>query len=233
MPQTLALIHTSTLFFTKEPALMDLFDEIIPDVRLINLLDDSLLADVMSEGGVSPAVTQRLCDYVRAAEQAGADAALCLCSSVGPAVDVARGLVRIPVVKIDDAHTEQAVRQADRIGALATVATTLRPTVDLIRTKAATMNRNVEVVEELAGSALAALMQGDREGHDEMLVAAAKKLASQVDVILFAQASMTRLQPIVEGETGLPVLTSPRLAVERVKAVLKTAAESSQAAYTL
>lgn len=220
MGHTLALLHTSKLFFSTEPGLMRLFDEIMPDVRLINILDDSLLADTMTAGEMTPIVTRRLCGYVSAAEEAGADAVLSLCSSVGPAIDVARRLVRIPVLKIDDAHTERAVMQAERVGVLATVATTMHPTVDLIRRKAEERGRRVEVVEGLADSALEALMSGDRERHDRMLIAKARELAPQVDVLLFAQASMTRLEHQVAEETGRPVLSSPRPAIERARDVL-------------
>ena len=200
---------------------MKLFEEIMPDVRLINILDDSLLADCISAGEVTPDVTRRMCGYAHAAEEAGADAALSLCSSVGSAIDVARRVVHMPIVKIDDAHTEEAVQTADRIGVLATVATTMHPTIGLIREKAAARGREVVVREGLAGSALEALMDGDKERHDRMLLAKARELASDVDVILFAQASMTRLESQVAEQTGLPVLSSPRRAVMHTKELLE------------
>lgn len=221
MSQTLALIHTSKLFFSTETSLMGLFHEIMPDVRLINILDDSLLADTMANGEMTNAVTRRLCGYVCAAQDAGANAVLSLCSSVGPAIDVARGMVDIPVLKIDEAHTRKAVAQADRIGVLATVATTLHPTVDLIRRQAAEHGREVEIREGLAASALEALMAGDKARHDDMLIAKAKDLAPSVDILLFAQASMTRLEDRVSEETGLPVLSSPRPAIEYARSVLE------------
>lgn len=220
MSKTLALIHTSQLFFTAEAGLMKLFDQIMPEVRLINILDDSLLRDCMDAGGMTHRVTRRLCEYVRSAEDAGANAALSLCSSVGPAIDVARELVSIPVLKIDDAHTEAAVALAGRIGVLATVATTLRPTVELIRSKAALSGREVTVHEALADSALEALMAGDRARHDSMLIDKAREVAPAVDLILFAQASMTRLEDRVAQETGVRVLSSPRPAIEYAKRVL-------------
>jgi len=220
MAQTLALIHTSQVFLTIEPTFQRLFSEIIPEVRLINIMDDSLLPHCIAEGGLTPAVTRRMCAYVVAAETAGADAALSLCSSLGPAVDVARKMVGIPVIKIDDAHTEKAVREADRIGVMATVATTLAPTVALIREKAAAIGKEVTVAESLSNAAFEALMSGDRERHDTMVAGAARALAPDVDLILFAQASMTRLAPRIEQETGKPVLTSPRLAIEYTKRLL-------------
>lgn len=220
MSKTLALLHTSQLFVGKENLFQPLIDEILPDVQIINILDDSLLSHCMADGSISPALTRRMCAYVVAAETAGADAALSLCSSLGPTIDVARQLVRIPVLKIDDAHTAAAVERAPRIGVLATTPTTLRPTVALLREKAAARGRDVAIHEALAGDALQALMAGDRNRHDALLLEKAAEVAADVDLLLCAQASMTRLAPRLEEETRLPVLTSPRAAVELAREVL-------------
>lgn len=220
MPKTLALIHTSQVFLTVETMMRDLFREIMPEIRLINILDDSLLPQCMAEQRISPEVARRMCAYIVAAETAGADAVLSLCSTVGPVVDLARKMVNIPVIKIDDAHTEKAAREYGRIGVMATVASTLAPTVALIREKAQLAGKQVEIRESLSNAAFEALMAGDKDRHDRMLLEAARKLAPDVDVILFAQGSMTRLAPAVEQATSRPVLTSPRLAIEYTKRVL-------------
>jgi len=220
VPQTLALLHTSQVFLTVETTILQLIAEILPDVRLIHILDDTLRADVMREGRISPQVVRRVCLYVMAAEAAGADAVLSLCSSLGPAVDVARKLVCVPVIKIDDAHTEKAVREAHRIGVMATVESTLAPTVALIEEKARALGKQVEVRQSLSRAGFEALMRGERDLHDRMVIEAARELAPEVDLILFAQASMTRLAPAVEQETGRKVLTSPRLAIEHTHRIL-------------
>ncbi len=220
MRQTLALIHTSQVFLNVETMMKQLFAEILPDVRLINIMDDSLLPDVMREKQISANVTRRVCLYVMAAEATGADAVLSLCSSLGPAIDLARKMVRVPVIKIDDAHTEKAARDARRIGVMATVGTTLAPTVALIEEKARALGKQVEIRQSLCSAAFEALMRGEKEAHDHMVMAAARELAPEVDLFLFAQASMTRLAPVVEQETGRTVLTSPRLAIEHTRHVL-------------
>ena len=139
---------------------------------------------------------------------------------MGPAIDHARKLVNIPVIKIDDAHTEKAVREARRIGVMATAGTTLGPTVALLREKAAELGKEVEIRESLCTAAFEALMRGEKDEHDAMVLETARQLAPGVDLILFAQASMTRLAPAVQKATGRPVLTSPRLAIEYTRRVL-------------
>ncbi len=220
MKKKLALIHTSMVFIKAETMMSDIFTEVMPDVELVNIVDDSLLPDVMEAGEVTPAVQRRMTAYVKAAQETGSDAVFSLCSSLGPAIDAASEEISIPVVKIDDAMAEKAVDMADRIGVVATVATTLGPTVHLVKEKAAAKARAVVVKEALVKGAFELLMAGNRDEHDQQIHAAARELARDVEVIVFAQGSMTRLAARTQEETGLPVLTSPRLGIEYVKRLL-------------
>ncbi|MEX0331027.1 MAG: aspartate/glutamate racemase family protein [Puniceicoccaceae bacterium] len=219
--KTLALIHTSMVFVKVETMMSNLFREIIPGVRLINIVDDSLLPDVMSAGMISDAVQERMNLYVESAEKTGANAVFSLCSSLGPTIDAARQQVGIPVVKIDDAMAMETVRLASRIGVMATVETTLQPTCDLIAEKATEAGKQVEITPHLVGGAFEMLMGGGKETHDSMVESDAIELAKNVEIIVFAQASMTRLAPHITESIGKPVLTSPRLGIEYVKKVLE------------
>ncbi len=228
MAKTLGLIHTSMIFIQVETMMRDIFKEVMPDVRQINILDDSLLADVMARGFITDAVQQRMNMYVQCAALAGADAILSLCSSLGPAIDEARRLVNIPVIKIDDAMTEKAIHQASRIGVIATVATTLKPTVALLEEKSTILKKTVDIQPELVSGAFEILLSGDKARHDQMVSEAAARLAGRVELLVLAQASMTRLAPRLEQETGLPVLTSPRLAIEYTRRVLDMLPERAE-----
>ncbi len=228
MAKTLALIHTSLIFINIETMMQDIFQEVLPDVRRINIVDDSLLADVMARGVITEAVQQRMNTYVKAAEIAGANAVLSLCSSLGPAIDAARKGVQIPVIKIDDAMTEKAIHEASRIGVLATVATTLKPTVALLQEKADILKKTVEIQPGLVNGAFEILLGGDKDRHDAMVSEAAGKMAGSVDLLVLAQASMTRLAPRLQKETGLAVLSSPRLAVEYTRRILDMLPQMSE-----
>jgi hypothetical protein len=114
---------------------------------------------------------------------------------------------------------EEASAIGSRIGVVATVSTTLDPTVRLIRRKAGELGRTVEVTERIAEGAFEALLRGDGLLHDEILKQAIVALADQVDVIVLAQVSMARLVPTL-GKLRVPVLSSPRSGVEAVKRAL-------------
>jgi hypothetical protein len=104
------------------------------------------------------------------------------------------------------------------------VPTTLDPTIALIEEKAAGLGKSLEIYRGLSAGAFAKLMSGDTEGHDQMVLASAQSLAPKVEILVLAQASMTRLAPMLSEATGLEVLTSPRLGVQSVKDYLATLA---------
>lgn len=221
MNKTLALIHTSFVFLNVETSLMKMLSEAMPDVRLVNIVDDSLLADVLKEGKVTPAITRKMCHYVLAAEQTGAQAILSLCSTMGDTIDVARKLVSIPIMKIDEAMAEKAVAEGEKIGVLATVSTTLDPTIRLIHSKAGDINKQVKTERLLCEGAFEILMSGDKAKHDQMVMEKASSSVNRVDVFVLAQASMARLESQISQKVGKPVFSSPGLCVERVKQMLE------------
>lgn len=220
--QKVVLIHTSFVFFERERLLFELFDEILPDVERINIVEDKMLAEVMTLGFIPPEATRRMCHYVLAAESMGADVIFNTCSSLGPAFDVAKQMVRVPAIKIDDAMADAAASQGNKIAVLATVSTTLGPTVDLINDKARKNNKQIETKKVLAEGAFDILMGGDVVRHDEMVAQKAKEASGWANTLVLAQCSMARLAPRLAEETDLPVFSSPQLGVRSVKQVLES-----------
>ncbi len=226
MKQKVAVLHTSFVFLNVESSVTDLLDEVLPETEVMHFVDSDVLATVMREQEISTRSTSRMVHLAQAAEEAGADVIFSACSSLGPAMEVARQKVETPLVRIDDGMARKAVEIASRIGVLATVPTTLGPTVDLIEQKAVDIGKEITVQRELSEGAFEILMNGDKERHDEMVVESAKKLAPSVEILVLAQASMTRLAPRLKEETSLEVLSSPRLGVEYVKQVLQAQPEA-------
>ncbi|MFE9029722.1 aspartate/glutamate racemase family protein [Streptomyces iakyrus] len=217
---SIAVLHTSLLFVDADSVINEYLSELAPDARVLHFVDSDVLAAVIRDGEVSPASTQRMVHLAQAAQAAGADVIFSACSSAGPAIDVARRLVCVPIVKIDDAMTASAVETADAIGVLATVSTTLQPTRALIEEKARAAGRDITVQERLCEAAFSVLMSGDRDRHDAMVLDGARALAKEADVIVLAQASMARLAPAIAEAVGKPVLSSPRSGAENAVRVL-------------
>ena len=217
MAKTVFAIHTS-LALVK--VLGDLFKEILPGVRIVNIVDDSLLEDVRIAGHLIPSVTRRIVGYGVLAQSSGADAIFNCCSSVGEAADALAKSVEIPVVKIDDRMAAIAVEQGTRIGVIATVSTTLDPTVRLVQSKADAIGKQISIQRSLVDGAFDALINGDPAKHDVLVAAAIAKSASENDIVVLAQGSMARLVPGLKDKVRVPLLSSPRLGIEALKSAL-------------
>jgi hypothetical protein len=188
------------------------FARLWPEARLMNLLDDSLSADLARDGGLSDAMTARFLNLGSYATSTGSDAILFTCSAFGPCIEaVARAHAPMPVLKPNEAMIEQAARSR-RVGLLSTFAPTLA-------SMPAEFPASVELVPKLVEGALAALDRGDRAEHDRLVVEASKDLRD-CDVIALAQYSMAPAAGLVAKATGRPVLTTPDSAVTKLKKML-------------
>lgn len=216
--KTLGLIHTSA---TLVPVFQQLCSQHLPGVQVFNIVDDSLIKNVIKNGVLKPETAKRVVDYAASAEAAGADFILYTCSSIGAAVETAATLSKVPVLRVDQPMADKAVQTGSRIGVIATLPTTLNPTTDLVKRRAAVAGKDVQVVSKLCEGAFDALMSGDAATHDKMVAAALKELSSQVDVIVLAQASMARVvDTLDEADKKVPILASPGIAIEHLASIL-------------
>jgi Asp/Glu/hydantoin racemase len=216
--QTLALIHTSP---TLTPLFGALCAEYLPETTIFHMVDESLIKDTIREGRLRRVTMRRLLSMIESAEMAGADAVMVTCSSIGEGVVLGQQLFDIPVIRVDESMAETVVRMGRRIGVMATLKTTLEPTIALLRTKAAEAGLEIEVVEALCDGAFDAVMAGDTETHDRILSDTLVNGMKGVDVVILAQASMARVvKAMPEGTLSMPVLSSPELAVKRARTIL-------------
>jgi Asp/Glu/hydantoin racemase len=217
--KTLGLIHTSA---TLVPVFQELCSELLPGVNVFNIVDDSLIKDVIARGELTANTARRVVDYVGSAEAAGADYILVTCSSIGAAVEASAALTKVPVLRVDQPMADLAVRTGKKIGVVATLPTTLGPTSDLVRRRAALAGKEIELTSKLCEGAFEALMSGDAAKHDEMVAKALKELSTQVDVILLAQASMARVvNTLDDADKRVPIVASPPEAIKHLATVFE------------
>jgi Asp/Glu/hydantoin racemase len=227
MSKTLALIHTSPVLV---PSFTALAQKHLNGAKLFHMVDESLIQQTIRAGQLEKSTVRRLVHHVGSAAAAGADVVLVTCSSIGPAVDVARSLFDLPVLRIDEKMAEQAVTTGRRIGAIATLSTTLKPTVELLRATAARLGRDIEIESCLCEGAFEAVLRGDTETHDRSVTTNLLELAGKVDAIVLAQASMARIaQSLPADPSRPPVLSSPELAMRQAREALDSAASAKPA----
>lgn len=220
MQVKLAFIHTV-------PSLVSLFAELsaelLPEnVEIFHIADEILLKTVLAQGGLSPFIYRRVAENAVAAEQAGAHVVQLTCSSISPCADAAKKMVGIPLLKIDEPMVERAISLGQRIGVAATAPTTLKPTTELVYDMARSQEKQVSVEAILCEGAYAALFSGDPQTHDRIVRQNLVNLMERNDVVILAQASMARVaDTIPAAEQVVPILSSPRLAMERARAVVR------------
>lgn len=183
-----------------------------PEATRMNLLDDSLSADLAAGAGLDAAMHQRFQRLAQYAVDCGSDAILFTCSAFGPCIErVAELQAPLPVLKPNEAMVADAVATGLRVGLVATFA----PTLDSMPPE---FPAGTQLECILANGALAALNEGDAQQHDALIVRAALEAKRRgCRVVALAQFSMARAQARVAAETGLPVLTTVDSAVRALK----------------
>lgn len=186
-----------------------------PEASRMNLLDDSLSADLARAGRLDAAMTERFLALAGYAFRTGAAGILFTCSAFGPCIEaVAARWPDRPVLKPNEAMIDDAVARArageGRIALVATFAQTLASMPD-------EFPRDVAIVPVMVEGALAALDRGDGAEHDRLVARAVGRAAAGVDVVALAQFSLARAAGAVAGVTTAPVVTTPASAVRRLR----------------
>ena len=217
MSRSIVILQTCQV---SSEVLKSLCRELMPDVKVYQIIDDSLLAETVENGSITQGVMNRMYHYCRQAESIGASAILNQCSSVGEAIDVIRPLIKIPIVKIDEAMARRAVQLGKKIAMVATVESTVGPSSRLIQNEAEKMGREIELEIRLVDGAMMKLMEtGDQKLHNRMVLGDVQAAAEKNDVVVLAQGSMIVMEPLLHS-IPKPVLTSPRLGVSYLKEVI-------------
>lgn len=219
MIRSIAFIHTVALLIER---FRPRFQAELPQQRCFHMLDESVLQDLLRDGP-SPAITRRIVTLATLAADAGADLIVFTCSSTSPAIDVARKLVPVPIVKIDDAMYADAARSDGRVGLLCTTRSTLEPSRSLLAEHAATSGTCVQAQPVLVDGAFDALCAGRREEHDALVTESALALARRADRLVLAQASLAHLAVPLAKATGKPVFASPEWMVRDIVARVASA----------
>lgn len=209
-----AFLHTGAVVIAP---VAELAREFLPGVDTVNYLDDRIVADLRDESRAA-GVAARVAELVRAAKTAGADAVMLTCSSISQLAVTTADEVGIPVLRIDEAMADEAVATGDRIAVLATLPTTLEPTLALIGERADLAGARPTVVSEVIDGAFAAVSGGDRASHDRLVADAISRVAADSDVVVLAQASMASAADA--AHVDVPVLTSLRPGIQRLRDIV-------------
>ncbi|MBQ7679386.1 MAG: Asp/Glu/hydantoin racemase [Butyrivibrio sp.] len=181
--------------------------------------DPSILAEVREAGYVTAPPAARLITMYMNAVSEGCDAILNVCSSVGEVADCAQSAAAylgVPIIRIDQEMCREAARLGARIGIIATLQTTMEPTIRTVKREARSIGRFPEIIPCLVEGAFGL----DQEAFKERMSASAQTIADSVDVIVFAQGSMAYCESFIADRYHKIVLSSPRFGAAALKQAL-------------
>jgi Asp/Glu/hydantoin racemase len=220
----IAVVYTSTT-----PQLIETIEQEIHSqladrpIQLVSYQDPTILSDIIAAGAVPPPAAARLVRLYLDAAGDGCQIILSACSSIGDVAAAAQpllALMGVPLVRIDQLMAQQAVLASERIAVLATLPTTMDPTVRLVRQSAAETGRPVVIHEALADGAFGL----DPTSFRSLLLKTCAPLLNQVDLILMAQGSMAYSETWLHEQTGLPVYSSPRFGASALRELISEGA---------
>ncbi len=206
---TIGFLHTADVHTATFTALAT---EIAPTALTTHLVDPELLADAQARDGVDAELRSRIAAQLREAAS-GADVVVCTCSTISGTAEELGADMNVPVIRVDRPMAERAVATGPRTAVVAALASTIAPTTALLRQVAKDDGTTIHVDEHLCADAWARFDAGDQDGYLDAVAATIDAITGPVDVIVLAQASMAGAAH--RATTAVPVLSSPRLAVER------------------
>jgi len=213
---TVAFIHASRAAI--EPV-ANYFTAQAPELDCVHLLDDGIMRFLADQDHVrSENRFQSMAATAR--DTYGASLIVLTCSAVPrETMDALRVAAGVPLFKIDEPMAQLAAACGKRIGVLTTFPATLATTRSLLEEA----EPGIAVVWEMEEQALQCLLAGDQAGHDELFLAAARRLAKrQVEAVVLAQVSMARLQSQVERIVQVPVFNSLATSLAAVRNAVLT-----------
>lgn len=213
---------TSIAFLHTAPANVTTFERLLqkhaPDLQAVHILDESLLNDARAQGP-NAALAERVHQRMDEAAGGAADLVVCTCSSIGGmAEDNPSHAYRS--MRIDRAMADQAVAAGDRILVVAALASTVEPTLALIRSSAQRAGRSPHIDFLVVEGSWDHFLAGDQDAYETAIAHAIQQQSGNVDVIVLAQATMAGAATRCEG-VDVPILSSPEIGLLQALAALK------------
>jgi aspartate/glutamate racemase len=208
---TFGFLHTAHVHVAT---FTDLLASASPADDTRHRVDESLLTDARRRGAVDDDLERRITTHLRDLADQGAGPMVCTCSTIGgPAEDIGRR-IGLDVRRVDRPMAEAAVAAGPRLAVVAALESTMEPTRQLLSEAADHGGHQVTIIDAPCFEAWSHFEAGRLDDYFAALAAHLRSWAPSCDVIVLAQASMAPVQDLVQ--LGIPVLSSPRPAVEEL-----------------
>ena len=195
------------------------FDRVWPEADVAHLLDGSLYLDRDLGTADEEELTARIERLARYSASTGTEAVIVTGSFFGAAAKQARAAVSIPVSTSFDGIIERALAFNGPLHVLSTAPDSSTLLVEELEREAESGNRNITVSRQAVAGALDALIGGDADQHDRLVLAAVEAVDPGT-AILFAQFSMERILERSADAHSDPVIGPASEGVARLRDML-------------
>jgi len=195
----------------------DLFAEVLPNVEVLHLVDEGIIP-LMKEP--SKLMARRLSNLVISAEQSGVDIILITAACAIPFMDLLKSLIDVPLMIITQPMIDVAVEKANTVGVVAMEKPVAESIVALIEKAAHQKSKKISIKVTLCEEAFTAFVSGDNVKYEKLISEVIMETAKSTDVVTLAHVSMAGIAPKIQDRVNRPILTVPRIAVEKIKAML-------------
>jgi hypothetical protein len=211
----ITFLHTSHVHVATFDALLK---DLAPHRTATHLVREDLLAAAQRDGVDDPALVSAVSSALHGAATE-ACAVVCTCSTIGGLAEATQTCV--PVMRIDRAMADEAVQRGAPVLMVAALRSTLQPTEQLLRSSAERLGLPLVLRSLWVEEAWARFEAGQREAYLASIAAAVRQSAQPGDTVVLAQASIAGAAEWL-ADTGLMVLSSPRLGVMRALRFVET-----------
>ena len=217
MSKRIILVHP---YAPTMAPIIEAFARLWPQAQVLNLLDESLYADVGADGVLAADVFDRIAALLRHACASRADGVIFTGATFSPAVEAARASLDLPVLKADEAMCEEIAACRGRAAILCTAQRALPVIRAGVEAAAAARGSSPPEIKEIwVEGAKDALVAGDNARHDRLIAAAMEQLDG-CDMLALGQISMAPARDLLSPERAARVLSSPDASVHMMRKLL-------------
>ena len=195
------------------------FDRGWPGADVAHLLDGSLYLDRNLGAADDAELSSRIHRLVRYSAETGAQGIIMTGSFFGEAVKQARVGMDIPVATSFEGIVERAFELERPLHILSTAPDSATLLAEELAREAAARGRELSVARQAVDGAMDALIGGDPDSHDRLVVDAVRAVDAGT-AILFAQFSMERILPGAAAAHSAPVAGPASAGVARLRQLI-------------
>lgn len=180
-----------------------------PSAQVLNFVNEELLYHANQVNGVDDWGVRNFTRLMMMAAESSVDGIIIACSLYSGYAGLAKTLTAKPVIAIDQPMIEEAVKNGNHIGILATTASAGPTEEAKILAEAKRTQKKIKTSTVVSTEAMKALKAGDKERHNRLLYECGRQLKEMgCDTLVLSQITMACAAKEMD-DLGLYILTSP------------------------